>query len=118
VEAVRIVCNLVVALMLLATGGGKLAGAASSHAMRDSLHVSAGQWKLIGALEMLGVVGLIVGIWLPAAALAAAVGVAALMVGAVLTRLRAGEGLSAGVIADTVVLVIAVLVVLLNTAAL
>ncbi|MBK4347690.1 DoxX family protein [Lacisediminihabitans sp. G11-30] len=50
-------------LLLLATGGGKLLQASSSLAIRDSLTLTNRTWKTIGALELLAVVGLIVGIW-------------------------------------------------------
>lgn len=103
-EPVRIVLDVVLALLLLTTGGGKLAGAASSHVIRESLHITAGRWKMIGALELIGVLGFVVGVWLPAAGAAAAIGVVALMVGAVIARLRAGEGRSNGVVADVVIL--------------
>ena len=49
----RIVLDILLALLVLATGAGKLTGVASSHAIRDSLNVPAGRWKLIGGLEML-----------------------------------------------------------------
>jgi uncharacterized membrane protein YphA (DoxX/SURF4 family) len=59
--AVPIVLDILLALLVLATGAGKLTGVASSHAIRDSLHVPAGRWKLIGSLEMLAVLGLVTG---------------------------------------------------------
>ena len=117
-EAVRIVLCALLALILLATGGGKLAGAASSHAIRDSLRVPPGRWKLIGALEALGVLGLVIGVWLPAAGLAAAIGVIALMIGAALTRRQAGERwTSVGVMADTVLALVAAATAILNASA-
>jgi uncharacterized membrane protein YphA (DoxX/SURF4 family) len=116
-EAVRIVLCVLLALLLLATGGGKLAGAASSHAIRDSLHVPAGRWKLVGGLEILGVVGLLAGIWMPQAGLAAAIGVVALMIGAVITRLRLGRDQTAGIAADGVIGAVAVVAAVLNAQA-
>ena len=115
--AVRIVLGILLALLVLATGAGKLAGVASSHAIRDSLNVPAGRWKLIGSLEMLAVIGLATGIWIPVAGLAAAIGVVALMIGAVITRRQAGQGWAGGVAADTVVLLIAAAAAVLNALA-
>jgi uncharacterized membrane protein YphA (DoxX/SURF4 family) len=114
VEAVRVVLDVLLSLMLIATGGGKLLGADSSHAIRDSLHVPAGRWTMIGALEIIGVIGLVVGIWRPATAVAASIGVVVLMLGAVLTRRQAGQAWSPGVRADVVVLLIAVVAVISN----
>lgn len=116
-EATRIVLIALLAVMLLATGGGKLAGAESSHAIRDSLHVPAGRWKIIGALEMVGVIGLVVGAFIPAVAVAAAVGVAALMIGAIITRWQAEKGWSAGIGADAIVLAMAVAAAVLSAQA-
>lgn len=116
-EATRLVLDILLALLLLATGGGKLAGAGSSHAIRDSLHVPGRRWRLIGALEVLGVIGLVIGLWMPVAATAAAIGVAALMIGAVITRLGAGQGRSAGVVADVLIGAGALVAALLNAQA-
>jgi hypothetical protein len=114
VELTRIVLDVLLLLLLLMTGRGKLAGAASSHVIRDSLHVPATRWKLIGVLEMLGVVGFGLGLWIPLAGAAAAGGVVALMIGAVITRVRGGEVWSVGIWTDAVVAVVAVAGVVLN----
>ena len=49
--------------------------------------------RTIGALEMLGGAGLVVGIWLPMLGVAAGVGLFLLMIGAVGYHLRARDGL-------------------------
>ena len=108
-EIARIILSIVLALLLISTGSGKLAGLASSHQIRDSIKVSARVWKMIGAFELVVVVGLVVGIWLPQVGLIAAVGVVLVMIGAIVTRVRAGgEQLKAGVTADAVFLALAV----------
>lgn len=108
-EVTRIVLSVVLALLLLSTGAGKLAGLASSHQIRDSLAVAAPVWKMIGAFELVVVAGLLVGCWVPTVGLVAALGVVLLMAGAVVIRVRAGgEQRRAGVAADTVVLAVAV----------
>jgi hypothetical protein len=108
-EVLRIVLSVVLALLLLSTGGGKLAGIESSRQIRDSLHLGAGQWKAIGAAEIVIVVGLVVGIWVPPLGLAATIGVIILMVGAIAVRVRAGgEQRTRGVPADAVVLAVGV----------
>jgi uncharacterized membrane protein YphA (DoxX/SURF4 family) len=116
-EVARIVLDLLLAAVLLMTGGGKVAGAASSHAIRDSLRVAPGRWKLIGSLELIGVVGLVLGLWFPATALAASIGVAALMIGAIIVRKRAGESWFGGVTADVVVFLLAAGAAILNARA-
>lgn len=104
----RIVLLVLLALLLAATGGGKLAGVASSNAIRDSLHVPASRWKAIGVAEIGLVLVLIAGIWLPLTGIAAALGVVVLMIGAILTRRAAGgHEQRSGVIVDAAVLVAA-----------
>lgn len=96
------------ALLLLATGGGKLTGAASSSVIRDSLGLSPAIWRAIGVVEMLLVVGLLAGFVRPGAGRVALVGVGVLMVGALAARLRAGgTAQRSGIIADAIVLAVA-----------
>jgi uncharacterized membrane protein YphA (DoxX/SURF4 family) len=104
---IAIIISVLLSLLLSMTGGGKIAGMTASTAIRDSLHVPASQWKLIGVLEIMMVLGLIVGIWFPLAGFVAAIGVVALMLGAIAVRVRAFDGNSNGIIADAVILVIA-----------
>jgi hypothetical protein len=103
----RLILAVLLALLLLATGGGKLRRLPSSLAIRDSLGLSDRAWNTIGALELLGVVGLLVGIWLPVAGLLASAGVIALMIGAIIVRARAGQKTAAPYIADAVVFLLA-----------
>ncbi|WP_138733206.1 DoxX family protein [Modestobacter excelsi] len=118
-DVLRIVLSVVLALLLLSTGGGKLAGIKSSLQIRDSLHLGAGQWKAIGAAEILVVIGLVVGIWVPALGLAATIGVIVLMVGAIAVRVRAGgEQRSRGVPADAVVLAVGIVAAIASAASL
>jgi hypothetical protein len=108
-DIVRIVLVALLALLLATTGGGKLAGAASSHGIRDSLHIGAAPWRLIGVFELILVVVLVVGIWVPVSGAIGAAGAIALMVGAVIARVRAGgEQRRTGVPADIVVGVLAI----------
>ena len=98
----------ILALLLLATGGGKLTGAASSAVIRDSLGLSPATWRAIGVLEMLLVVGLLAGFVRPDAGRVALVGVCVLMVGALAARLRVGgTAQRSGIVADAIVLAVA-----------
>lgn len=83
----------VVGLLFICTGAVKLVGVPFSLEMRDHLHVGMQLWRIIGTLEILGGMGVIVGIaWEPLQILAYA-GLAALMVGALRYRLKARDGL-------------------------
>lgn len=105
----HVVLTALLCLLLIVTGGGKLAGAASSIQIRDSLQVPAGQWRAIGVFEVLVIAVLVIGMWSLPFALVGAAGVVVLMVGAIGVRVRAGgEQLRTGVLADVVVLVIGV----------
>jgi DoxX-like protein len=106
----HIVLTVVLAALLAMTGGGKLAGATSSHRIRDSLAVPSNRWRAIGAFEILIVIGLVVGLWVQTVGLLAALGVVVLMIGAIATRVRAGgRQRNRGVIADAGLLVVAII---------
>lgn len=114
----HLILSVLLALLLVATGGGKLAGAASSLAIRDSLHIPPGRWKAIGVAEMVLVVGLVGGIWLGPLGVLATFGVVVLMVGAIVSRRRAGgPEPRSGIVADAVILLVAVAAVGLGVAA-
>jgi len=108
-DIVRVVLMALLALLLAATGGGKVAGAASSRGIRDGLRIGATPWRLIGVFELVLVVLLVVGIWVPAGAVVGAAGAIALMIGAVIARVRAGgDQRRIGIPSDIVVGVLAI----------
>src|SRR5690349_9363518 len=86
---VAVVLTLVV---FAGSGAVKLLGAKMSLEQRDELAMSPGLWRTIGVLELLGVLG-VLGAWLEIVpnwlGQAAAVGFILLIVGAIVTRLRA-----------------------------
>ena len=101
---------LTVVLFALA-GVGKVASAKVSLEQRDALSVPPGLWRTIGALELLGALGVatawfgVVPVWLGQAA---AVGFIVLILGAIVTRIRAKS--PAGLfLMDLVTLVLSVL---------
>lgn len=55
------------------------------------LGVPYSRYKVIGVLEILAAIGLIIGLWVAALGIAAAVGLVLLMAGAVTFHLRAGD---------------------------
>ena len=101
---------LTVVLFALA-GAGKVAGAKVSLEQRDVLSVQPGLWRTIGVLELLGALGVtaawfdVIPVWLGQAA---AVGFILLILGAIVTRIRAKS--PAGLfLMDLVTLVLSVL---------
>jgi DoxX-like family len=79
----------------------KLVGVRQSLAIRDHLGVKPMQWRLIGLLELAGVVGVLAGLaWAPIG-VAAAVGLALLLLGAIIFHVRAAD--SAADIAPAVI---------------
>jgi DoxX-like family len=70
----------------------KLVGVRQSLAIRDHLGVKPVQWRVIGLLELAGVAGVVAGLaWAPIG-IAAAAGLALLMLGAISFHVRASDG--------------------------
>jgi uncharacterized membrane protein YphA (DoxX/SURF4 family) len=109
-----IVLSALLAVAFLGAGGLKLIGAKQSLQMRDQLHVGAQLWRLVGALEVAGALGLAAGFVVPVLGIAAAVGLALLMVGGIVTHARAQDLRNAGPAA--LLLVLAVVTVVLRVA--
>jgi hypothetical protein len=86
-----VVPTVVVGLVLAAAGGAKVAAVPDMRTRASHLGFSVASYRVIGALELLGVAGLLVGLaWAPLG-VAAATGLMAMMVGAVVCHLRAGD---------------------------
>jgi DoxX-like family len=84
--------TVVLALLFTFSSAIKLLGVRQSLEIRDHLGVSPVLWRVIGVLELAGVVGVLVGLaWAPIG-VAAATGLALLSVGAVAFHLRASDG--------------------------
>jgi uncharacterized membrane protein YphA (DoxX/SURF4 family) len=109
-----IVLSALLAVAFLGSGGLKLVGAKQSLQMRDQLQVGAQLWRLVGALEIAGGVGLAVGFVIPVIGIAAAVGLALLMVGGIVAHARAQDLRNAGPAA--LLLMLAVVTVVLQVA--
>ena len=103
-----IVVSALLAPAFLISGGLKVAGARQSLQIRDQLDISAGWWVFIGALESAGATGLLVGLWMPALGIAAAVGLGLLMAGAIGAHLRASDARNVGPAALLLVLAVTV----------
>jgi hypothetical protein len=80
---------IVVAATFVFTGGLKLFNVPASLKICDSLDVPPGLWRLIGALEWLGATGVTIGLAFHPLGMVAAIALAGLLAGAIVTRLRA-----------------------------
>jgi DoxX-like family len=118
-EIARIVLSIIVGLLLLVTGGGKVLDLSFSRGNRDSLSVHPVFWRITGILEVAATVGLIWGIWFVPFGLAAAIGVVLLMLGAIGFRIRTRDKkIIQQSVADVVILLIAAAIILLSVLAL
>jgi hypothetical protein len=105
--------SIVLALLFLATGGGKLLGAKASLDARDHFRMSPVLWRTIGTLEIAGAVGLIIGLFVFWLGVAATVGLGLLMVGATITRLRF-DSKPVGIIVDLALLALLITLLFLD----
>jgi hypothetical protein len=114
-DLVRVILSIVLALMLLVTGGGKVLDLGYARGNRDKLSVHPVSWRIIGLLELAAVVGLVWGIWFVPFGLAAAIGVALLMIAAFGFRVRSHDRaiLKEG-FADIAVFVLTLVLILLS----
>jgi len=101
-----IVLSVLLAVAFLGSGGLKVVGAKQSLKMRDQLRVGAQLWRVVGALEVAGGLGLVVGLVVPLLGIAAAVGLALLMVGGIGAHARAQDLRNAGPAALLLVLAV------------
>ena len=90
-DTATVVVTLLLAALFTFAASIKLLGVSQSLAIRDHLGVKPLQWRLIGALELAGVAGALVGLAWPPIGIAAAVGLALLSIGAVAFHLRASD---------------------------
>jgi uncharacterized membrane protein YphA (DoxX/SURF4 family) len=114
-DIARVILSVVLGLLLLLTGGGKVLDLAFSRGNREALSVHPVFWRVTGILEVAATVGLIWGIWFVPFGLAAAIGVALLMIGAFVFRVRTGdrEMIKQG-IADIAIFVLTLVIILLS----
>jgi hypothetical protein len=72
----------------------KLVGVRQSLAIRDHLGVKPLQWRVIGLLELAGVAGVLLGLVWPPIGVAAAIGLALLVLGAIVFHVRASDSVA------------------------
>jgi uncharacterized membrane protein YphA (DoxX/SURF4 family) len=85
------ILSIVLAVFYLVAGSPKVMKSKSSLETRDKLHVDSTLWSIIGVLEGVAAIALIIGIWIPPLGIAAATGLTLLMIGALITHLRAND---------------------------
>jgi DoxX-like family len=86
-----IVVTALLAAMLGFAGLIKLAGVQQSLTIRDHLGLNPVQWRTIGTLELAAVAGVLTGLAWPPIGVAAAVGAALLLLGAIIFHTRASD---------------------------
>jgi hypothetical protein len=87
-----VIVTVLLAILFTFSSSIKLLGAPQSLAIRDHLGVTPVLWRVIGLLELAGVIGVLAGLaWAPIG-VAAAIGLALLSVGAVAFHVRASDG--------------------------
>jgi hypothetical protein len=90
----KVVVTALLAALMGFAGSIKLVGVKQSLEIRDHLGVNPTQWRVIGALELAGVAGILAGLsWAPIG-IAAAVGLALLLLGAIGFHVRASDSAS------------------------
>jgi hypothetical protein len=91
VTTATVVATLLLAALFTFAASIKLLGVEKSLQIRDHLGVSPWQWRAIGALELAGVAGVLIGLWWAPLGIAAAAGLTLLSVGAVAFHVRASD---------------------------
>jgi hypothetical protein len=86
-----VIVTLLLAALFTFSASIKLLGVSRSLAIRDHLGVKPLQWRLIGALELAGVAGVLVGLAWPQIGIAAAIGLALLSIGAIAFHIKASD---------------------------
>ncbi len=87
----KVIVTALLAALFAFAGLIKVVGLRQSLAIRDHLGVQPAPWRVIGLLELAGVAGVLVGlVWAPIG-VAAAVGLALLVLGAIVFHVRASD---------------------------
>jgi uncharacterized membrane protein YphA (DoxX/SURF4 family) len=86
-----VIVGSLLALMFIAAGVPKLLKAQSAVTQAEELKIAPTSYQIIGVLELLGAAGVLLGLWTSWLGVAAGAGLALMMVGAVITHVRAGQ---------------------------
>jgi uncharacterized membrane protein YphA (DoxX/SURF4 family) len=110
-----IILSALLGLGFLMAGTGKLRRAEPVTGVLESLGVSPGLQKTVGTLEVLGAIGVVVGLWLQPLGIAAAIGLVLMMIGALIFHLKARDTFK-GSVGAVVLLVLAAVVLIFQFA--
>jgi uncharacterized membrane protein YphA (DoxX/SURF4 family) len=92
VQVAVVMLSLMIAFVFILAGMARIQGLAASDAVRARLGLSTGLWRLVGVVELVGALGLVVGVLaIPELAVAAAVGLVLMTVSAIVVHWRAGD---------------------------
>ena len=91
VDVVAIVLQILLGVAFLGAGGSKLAGVPMQVEVFDRLRLPQGFRLVVGVIEIVGALGVLVGIAVHSVAVVAALGLDAVMLGALLLHLRAHD---------------------------
>ncbi|GAA3527080.1 hypothetical protein GCM10022222_07600 [Amycolatopsis ultiminotia] len=111
------VLSVLLAAVFLFSGGRKIPGGETAAGEAAHLRIPLTGYRTIGAAEVAGAAGLIIGIFFAPLGIAAAAGLVLLMPGALIAHLRAGDPASAWAPAAALTVVAAVTLVLRITTA-
>jgi len=84
----QIILSILLAALYLGSGIAKLTGAEAFRKDAERFGFSYGTFRIIGLLEVAAAAGLIIGLWVTALAVAAAIGLVLLMIGGFITHMR------------------------------
>jgi hypothetical protein len=88
-----VIVSILLAALFLFAASIKLLGVRQSLAIRDHLKISPALWRVIGLLELAGVIGVLAGLkWAPLG-IAAAAGLALLSLGAITSHVRSSDSI-------------------------
>jgi hypothetical protein len=90
----KVIVTVLLAALFAYASSIKLLGVQQSLEIRDHLGVKPAQWRVIGLLELAGVIGVLVGLAWPPIGVAAATGLALLLVGALAFHVRGSDGVA------------------------
>lgn len=91
-QVVVVLFTLFLALVFVLAGMARVQGLSASEVVRQRLGVPLPLWRFVGVVELIGALGLVVGvIAVPELAVAAAVGFVLLTAAAVVVHVRAGD---------------------------
>jgi hypothetical protein len=106
-STITTVLSVLLALAMMQTAVRKAVHTSDSDALRDQLEVPPRLWQIIGSLEAMAGIGLVVALWWEPIGIAASIGVALTMIGAVLAHLRR-RILGTALLPPTILLAVAV----------